>query len=56
MQETQEMSLWSLGWQDTLEKEMTTHFSIFTWRIPWTVEPSGPQSMGSKELDMTKVI
>ena len=32
------MSLWSLGWQDTLEKEMTTHFSILTWRIPGEVK------------------
>ena len=31
----------SLGWEDSLEKEMVTHFSILAWRIPWTEEPSG---------------
>ena len=35
----------SLGWEDLLEKEMTTHFSILAWRIPWTEEPGGLQSM-----------
>ena len=43
MQETQVLSL---GWEDPLEKEMATHSSILAWRIPWTVEPGGPQSMG----------
>ena len=28
-----------MGWEDPLEKEMTTHFSILAWRIPWTEEP-----------------
>ena len=36
----------SLGWEDPLEKEMATHSSILTWRIPWTEEPGGLQSMG----------
>ena len=35
-----------LGWEDPLEKEMVTHFSILAWRIPWTEEPGGLQSMG----------
>ena len=35
-----------LGWEDPLEKEMVTHCSIFAWRIPWTEEPGGLQSMG----------
>ena len=35
----------SLGWEDPLEKEMATHSSIFAWRIPWTEEPSGLQSI-----------
>ena len=35
-----------LGWEDPLEKEMATHSSILAWRIPWTEEPGGPQSMG----------
>ena len=37
----------SLGWEDPLEKEMTTHSSILAWRIPWTEEPGGLQSTGS---------
>jgi len=36
-----------------LEKEMTTHSSILAWKIPWTEEPGGLQSMGSQESDMT---
>ena len=43
MQETQ---LQSLGQDDPLEKEMATHSSIFAWRIPWTEEPGGLQSVG----------
>ena len=35
----------SLGWEDPLEKEMVTPSSIFAWRIPWTEEPGGLQSM-----------
>ena len=38
----------SLGWEDLLEKEMATHSSILAWRIPWTEEPGGLQSMGSQ--------
>ena len=37
----------SLGWEDTLEKEMATHSSILAWKIPWPEEPVGLQSMGS---------
>ena len=44
MQETQ---VQYLGREDPLEKEMATHSSILAWRIPWTEEPSGLQSMGS---------
>ena len=44
------------GWEDPLEKEMATHFSILTCRIPWTEEPSGPQSMEFKELDTTEQV
>jgi len=36
-----------------MEKEMSTHSSILAWRMPWIEEPSGLQSMGSQELDMT---
>ena len=35
----------SLGWEDPLEEGMATHFSILAWRIPWTEEPGGLQSM-----------
>ena len=40
----------SLGWEDSLEKEMATHFSILAWKIPWTKEPGGLQSMGSQRV------
>ena len=36
----------SLGWEDPLEEEMIIHSSILAWRIPWTEEPGGLQSMG----------
>ena len=36
----------SLCWEDALEKEVATHSSILAWRIPWTEEPGGLQSMG----------
>ena len=42
----QETWVRSLGWEDTLEKEMATHSSILVWEIPWTEEAGGPQSMG----------
>ena len=42
-----------LGQENPLEKEMATHSSILAWRIQWTEEPGGLQSMGSQELDMT---
>ena len=40
--------VWSLFWEDLLEKEMTTHSSIVAWRILWTEEHGGLQSMGSQ--------
>ena len=49
----QETQVWSLGWEDLLEKDMATHSSILAWRIPWTEEPGGLQSMGSQRVDMT---
>ena len=42
----QETWVRSLGWEDALEKGMTMHSSILAWRIPWTEEPGGLQSMG----------
>ena len=40
----------SLGREDPLEKEMAAHSSILAWRIPWTEEPGGLQSMGSQRV------
>ena len=40
----------SLGHEDSLEKKMVTHSSILAWKIPWTEEPGGLQSMGSKSV------
>ena len=60
MQETQETQVQSLGLEDPLEKEMANYSSILAWKIPWTEEPSGLQSMGvtktpeHKELDTTE--
>ena len=45
---TREIWVVSLGWEDTLEKEITTHSSILAWRIPWTEDSGGLQSMGSQ--------
>ena len=39
-----------LGWEDPLEEEMATHSSILAWRIPWSEEPGGLQSMGSQTV------
>ena len=50
LQETQETQVRSLGWEDPLEEEMATHSCILAWRIPWTKEPEGLQSMGSQRL------
>ena len=41
-------------WEDSMEKEMTTHSSILPWEIPWTEEPGGLQSQGRKDLDTTE--
>ena len=40
----------SLGWEDPLEKEMATHSIILAWRVPWTGEPGGLQSMGLQRV------
>ena len=49
----QEPRVQSLGGEDPLEKEVATHCSVLAWRIPWTEEPGGLQSMGSRESDTT---
>ena len=46
----QETWVQSLGQEHPLEKEMATHSSILAWRIPWSVEPGGLQSMGLRRL------
>ena len=50
MQETQ---VGSLGQEDPLEERMATHSSILAWRIPWTEEPGGLQSIGSQGSNTT---
>ena len=49
MQETLEMQIHSLDWEDPLEKEMATHSSIFAWNILLTEEPSHVQYMGDRK-------
>ena len=41
------------GWEDPLEKEMATHSSVLSWKLPWTEEPGGLQSMGSQRVGHT---
>jgi len=50
-QETQEMRVRFLGWEDPLEKGMTIYSSILAWRIPWIKEPIGLQSKGSQRVE-----
>ena len=50
MQETQETQVRSLGQEDPLEERMTTRSSILAWRIPWTEEPGGLQSVGLQRV------
>ena len=46
----QEVQVQSLGQEDPLEKEMATYSSILAWKIPWTEEPGGLQSMGLQRV------
>ena len=50
MQETEETWVRSLGQEDALEEDMATHSSTLAWRIPWTEEPGGVQSIGSQRV------
>ena len=50
MQEMQETWVQSLGWKYPLKEGMATHFSILAWRIPWTEDPGGLQSMESQRV------
>ena len=49
-----ETQVWSLGWEDLLEKGMVTHSSILAWRIPWAEEPGELQSMDSQRVGTTQ--
>ena len=51
---TWETCVWSLGWDDPLEKGMATHSSVLAWKIPWTEEPGRLSPWGRKELDTTE--
>ena len=44
--------VWSLGWEDPLEKEMSTHSSILAWEIPWTEEPDRLEFMRSQKVGL----
>ena len=44
----QKTEVQSLDWENPLEKVMATHSSILAWRVPWTEEPGGLQTMGSQ--------
>ena len=46
----QETRVQSLDWEDPLEKGMVTHSSILAWKIPWTKEPGGLQSIESERV------
>ena len=46
----QETQVQSLGWEDPLEKEMAIHSSTIAWKIPWTEEPGGLQSIGLQRV------
>ena len=54
VQEIQEMRVQSLGWEDPLEREMTTHSSVLAWIILWTEEPGRLLSMGSQSQTQLK--
>ena len=51
MQEPQEQQDWSLGQEDPPEKETATHSSILAWKIPWTEETGGLQSMELQRVE-----
>ena len=49
-----EVQVRSLGQEDALEKEMTSHSSVLAWEIPWTEEPGGLHSIGLQKSDITR--
>ena len=55
MQETEDMRIQSLSWEDALEKEVATHSSILAWEVPWTEKPGGLHSPWiHKDPDVTE--
>ena len=54
-QTVKNLSVMSETWVQSLEKEMATHSSILAWRIPWTEEPGGLQTMGSQRVGHNSV-
>ena len=50
MQETQEMRVQPLSWEDSLEEGMEIHFRVLAWEIPWTEEPGGLWSIGLQRV------
>ena len=50
VQETQETGIRSLGQEDDFREVMATHFSVLAWRIPWTEEPGGLESIESQRV------
>ena len=53
MQETQKTRVQSLGWEDPLEEEMTTHSSILAWKSPWTENLAGYSPWGRKQTQLS---
>ena len=49
----QETQVQSLGWEDILGKEMATHYSILAWRVPWTKELGGLESLGLQTVGLS---
>ena len=56
MQEMQERRVRSLGREDPLEEDIANHSSVLTWRVPWTEEPGGLQSIGSHSQTQLKLL
>ena len=52
MQETQEMQIQSLCWEDTMEEEMATYSRIIAWKTPWTKEPGGLQTVTESQIEL----
>ena len=50
MQETEETWVQSMGQEDPLKKGMENYFNILAWKMPWTAEPGGLQSLGSQRV------